>query len=234
MSVKAYLLLVLDLAFFYGLPKVKKTVTKKTPQLRPIFSAINTLAYKLAKSLVPILSPLTSNDYTVKNAFSFVEEIANFDSSLFMASLDFKSLFTNFPSTETISNCIEDLYNDNLYSGSLNKVDLFNLLQLATLDFSFIFDNSFYKQTDIVTMSSPLGPTLPNGFLCHHEKHWLSAYPSHFKPVVYKRYVDNIFVSFRSNDHLPLFVNYMNKKHKNMKFTLETKTENCFSLVQLP
>ena len=149
----------------------------------------------------------------MKDSFSFAKEVTNFDSSLFMASLDVESLFTNIPLTETIGNCIDDLYNNNLYSGSLNKVDLLNLLQLATSDLSFIFDNSLYKQIDGVAMGSPLGPTLANAFLCHHEKRWLSDCPSHFKPVVYKRFVDDIFVLFRSKDHLPLFLNYMNKKH---------------------
>ena len=51
----------------YGQPKVHKTVINNIPQFRPILSAINTPVYKLAKYLVPILSPLTVNDYTVKD-----------------------------------------------------------------------------------------------------------------------------------------------------------------------
>ena len=50
----------------YGQPKVHKTVINNIPQFRPILSAINTPVYKLAKYLVPILSPLTVNDYTVR------------------------------------------------------------------------------------------------------------------------------------------------------------------------
>ena len=46
----------------YGQPKVHKTVINNIPQFRPILSAINTPVYKLAKYLVPILSPLTVND----------------------------------------------------------------------------------------------------------------------------------------------------------------------------
>ena len=59
--------------------------------------------------LVPVLSPLTINDYTVKDSFSFVKEVVNFDHSLFMASLDVESLFTNFPIDETIKNAVIDL-----------------------------------------------------------------------------------------------------------------------------
>ena len=34
----------------------------------------------------------------------------------------------------------------------------------------FFFDKTFYKQLEGVAMSSPLGPTLFNSFLCDHEK----------------------------------------------------------------
>ena len=80
-------------------------------------------------------------------------------------------------------------------------------------------------------MGSPLGPTLATAFLCHFEKNWLNECPSQFKPVVYKRYVDDIFVLFKSKEHLKLFVNYMNSKHRNIKFTLETEDSNNFSFL---
>ena len=57
----------------YNNPKVHRTVVKNTPKFRPISSAINTPTYSLAKYLNPILSPLTTNEFTVKNYFDFVE-----------------------------------------------------------------------------------------------------------------------------------------------------------------
>ena len=86
----------------YGLPKLHKIVIDNIPKFWPILPAICTPVNKLAKFLVPILSPLTVNDYTVKNSFSFPEEVANFDHNFFMESLDVESLFTNIPIDETI------------------------------------------------------------------------------------------------------------------------------------
>ena len=80
----------------YGQPKVQKTVINNIPQFRPIYQLLTPL-YKLAKYLLPILSPLTVNDYTVKDSFTFAKEVINFDHNLFMASLDVESLFTNIP-----------------------------------------------------------------------------------------------------------------------------------------
>ena len=103
------------------------------------------------------------------------------------------------------------------------------LLKLATTKSSFIFDNKLYKHIDGVAMGLPLGPTLANAFLCHYDKIWLNECPSQFKPVVCKRYVDDISVLFKSKEHLKPFVNYMNSEHKNIKFTIETEDSNNFS-----
>ena len=43
------------------------------------------------------MSPLTTNEYTVKNCFDFPEEVFNYDHNLYKASLNGKSLFTNIP-----------------------------------------------------------------------------------------------------------------------------------------
>ena len=138
-----------------------------------------------------------------------------------MASLDVESLFTNIPLKETINNCGSDLHKKHLYNGKLNKSDLFKLLETATSELSFIFDFLLYKQIDGITMGSLLGPTCANTFLYHYEKEWLENYPSHFKPIVNRKYVDDIFVLFSSKDHLQLFVDYMNKQHRCINLNLK-------------
>ena len=71
-------------------------------------------------------------------------------------------------------------------------------------------------------MGSPLGPNLANGFLCIHEQIWFNDGPEDFKPVNYRRYVDDIFALFLSPDHLRKFTNYLNSKHTNIKFEKES------------
>ena len=75
-------------------------------------------------------------------------------------------------------------------------------------------------------MGSALGPTLANAFLCFHEQIWLNERPDEFKPVYYRRYVDDIFVLFRSPDHLEKFRNYLNSKQRNIRFTCEKEHNN--------
>ena len=69
-------------------------------------------------------------------------------------------------------------------------------------------------------MGSPLGPSVANTFLAYYEQIWLNDCPDKFKPVYYKRYVDNIFVLFRSPHHLEKFNEYLNTRHANIKFLL--------------
>ena len=150
-----------------------------------------------------------------------------------MARLDVESLITNIPLEETIMNCVNDLSSNNFYSGKSSRKDLYELLKLATTESFFIFDNKLYKQIDGVATSSPLGPTMANAFLCHCEKICFNECPSQFKPLVYKRYLDDIFVLFIPKEHLKLSVNYMNSKHRNIKFTFETEDSNNFSFLDV-
>ena len=55
--------------------------------------------------------------------------------------------------------------------------------------------------------------------LSHYEQVWLDDCPDEFKPVYYKRYVDDIFVLFRSPHHLEKFNEYLDTKYANIKFT---------------
>ena len=105
--------------------------------------------------MIPILEPLTHNECTITDSFNFAKEITTYDSSLYMASLDVETLFTNIPLNETINNFVSDLHNKNLYNRKLSKRKLFKLLETATSE-SSIFDYLLYKQVDRVAMGSPL------------------------------------------------------------------------------
>ena len=82
-------------------------------------------------------------------------------------------------------------------------------------------------------MGSSLGPTLANAFLCFHEQIWLNECPEEFKPVYYRRYVDDIFVLFRSPDYLQKFKNYLNSRHRNISFTCEKEQNNSMHFLDV-
>ena len=83
-------------SILYGSPKVHKPVMNYCLKFHPILSTIGTPTYKFAKFLVPILLPLTSNEFSAHDSFSFADEVSSFCLDHFMASLDVKSLLTNY------------------------------------------------------------------------------------------------------------------------------------------
>ena len=86
-----------------------------------------------------ILEPFTHNELTIKDSFNMTKDVIKYDSSLYMASLDVVSLFTNIPLNEAIYSCVSDLHNKNIYNRKLSKRDLFKLLETVTSESSFIF-----------------------------------------------------------------------------------------------
>ena len=96
----------------YRLCKVHKErdTSNDLPLLRPILSAKETCTCNTAKIFVPILKGFTSNEYTVRDSFSFCDEIEVQDNNLFMASFDIESLFTNIPLDEAINICGNNVF----------------------------------------------------------------------------------------------------------------------------
>ena len=110
-----------------------------------------------------------------------------------MASFDVESLFTNIPLQETIDLCVDLLFNNKPNIDKFTKTDFHELLTVTLSESLILFNNEYYKQIDGVAMGSPLGPTFANIFLSYYEQIWLKNCPYEFKPVVYRRYVDDTF-----------------------------------------
>ena len=84
------------------------------------------------------------------------------------------------------------------------------MLSLTLKESIILIDNKYYSQIDGVAVGSPLGPTFANIFLCYHESNQLKDCSKDFKPVYYKRYVDDIFVLLNKPQHAQFFLEYMN------------------------
>ena len=217
----------------YGLSKIHKPTVNNIPKLRPILSAINSPTYKLSQYMNELLKPFTTNEYTVRDSFSFATNIQSCCTSQFMASLDVDSLFTNIPLAETIEICCDLLYRNHAIVDGLSRQDFKQLLTLATTESFILFNGNYYQQIDGVAMGSPLGPTLANIFLGFNEKKWLDDCPSQIKPSYYRRYVDDIFVLLPDVTRLEEFRSYMSEKHPNINFTSEEESHNSLPFLDV-
>src|SRR5215469_695425 len=82
-------------------------------------------------------------------------------------------------------------------------------------------------------MGNPLGPTFANIFLCYHEQLWLNSCPPEFKPLLYKRYIDDCLVIFKHQSHAPLFLQYLNTRHPNIQFTSEIENNGSLPFLDI-
>lgn len=98
------------------------------------------------------------------------------------------------------------------------------LFMFATSMTHFQFKGKFYDQVDGVAMGSPLGPTLANLFMGHHEQMWLNEIEN-VEVLMYRRYVDDIFCVFHNEKDANAFHKFINCKHPNIKFTCEIANE---------
>ena len=62
-----------------------------------------------------LLKPIITNEYTIKDSFSFAKEVEEFDPNVIMTGFDVKSLFTNIALTETIGLFVENFYRNQTY-----------------------------------------------------------------------------------------------------------------------
>lgn len=148
-----------------------------------------------------------------------------------MASFDVENLFTNIPLAETVEICLNYLFSGSELVLGLSRQYFRSLLQLSVMNSFFIFNGKLFQQLDGLGMGLPLGPTFANIFMCFHERSWIDDCPLQFRPVMYKRYVDDTFVLFREQSHAESFLNYLNSKHNCIKFTMECEQSNSISFL---
>ena len=108
MYIQVFILRALDQP--YGSPKLHE-MFDSVLEFRPILSSIGTYNYQAAKFLGKLLDYVIPNDHSIKDTFSFVEELKTISvTNKYMVSHDVTSLFTNIPLKETIHLTIDLLF----------------------------------------------------------------------------------------------------------------------------
>ena len=72
-------------------------------------------------------------------------------------------------------------------------------------------------------MGSPLTPVLANIFMGFHKSKQFNEYNLN-KPTFYLRYVDDILAAFDNEQDSLNFLNFLNNRHPNIKFTIKKKS----------
>ena len=203
--------------------------------MRPILSTCGSFNYNMSKYLVSVLSELCSNEFSVSDSFEFARDISLMENrDYYMASFDIKSLFTNIPVAETCQIILDKLFpHHNSTHNGFDKMQFERMLNNCLQNNIFLFNGNVYEQVDGCPMGGCISPTMANIFLCHYEKIWIDQCPVEFKPVLYKRYVDDSFLLFRHKSHVEKFHQYINSKHGRIKFTVENERDNILPFLDI-
>ena len=79
-------------------------------------------------------------------------------------------------------------------------------------------------------MGSPLAPVLANIFMGFYESKWLNEYNLN-KRNFYLRYVDDILAAFDNEQDLLNFLDFLNKRHPNIKFTIQKQINHSIAFL---
>ena len=106
------------------------------------------------------------------------------------------------------------------------------MFSIATSQTHFLFNGKVFDQIDGVAMGSPLAPVLVNLFLGHYANLWLKNYQGPFV-LSYKRYVDDTFCGFNSDNEAKLFFDFLNSQHPNIKFTMKKESKKILAFLDV-
>ena len=81
-------------------------------------------------------------------------------------------------------------------------------------------------------MGFPLGPVLVNLFMDYHEKKWLQEFDKG-KVLMCNCYVDDIFCMFENEKDGETFFEFINRHHKNIKFTIEKENNKILLFLDI-
>ena len=208
---------------FYMLPKIHKPNCPGRPIISGCQSPTRALSQYLDFYLKPIVKLIPSY---VKDTNHLLLTILNPELNIqpgdLLVTLDVKSLYTNIPQDEGMNFCLqamEQFYQDRL------PLPMHHLKQMFTFILKrnyFEFNGTHYLQIHGTAMGSPFAPNFANIFMKHCEEHILTNAPNNLTPIIWKRYIDDIFMVWKHGPQaLEDFLTFCNQCFSTIKFTAE-------------
>ena len=216
--------------YIYGNPKIHKNI--KDPPLRPIISQIGTVTYEIGRRLKDIITPYMPQKYMIQSTHEFINITKTLSGAGHLASLDVENLFTNVPVNDTLDIIMNCMYqNPGVAPPDIPQDIMKQLLKICTEDVPFRnLSGDIYQQKDGVSMGGPLSPVFANFYMAHLEN---KIIPSIQKPpIVYTRYVDDIFLMIRNVSTLEE-IKHKFEKASVLKFTFEIEEKKCISFLDV-
>ena len=152
----------------------------------------------------------------------------------FMCSFDIDSLFTNVPLEETIEIVIKNVSGRKRKINGLSKIDFRDLLKLTTMGTVLYFNGNYYKQM-VWPWDTFLDQLWPMSFYVIMKENGLEnvQLPVAYAPIFYKRYVNDIFILLKSENHFNNLLFYPNRKDPNIRFTCDVEKDRSLAFLDI-
>ena len=212
---------------FYTLTKIHKP----TPVGRPIISGCDGPTERLSSFLDKLLQPIALKQETyLKDATDLINfiERTRVPKNAILVSMDVTSLYTNIPQEEgieTVCKAYDAFYKEET---PIPTEYIKRALKLILQENSFEFNGKNYLQTHGTAMGTKMAVAFANICMGTVESQILRR--SVLKPLVWKRFIDDIFSIWNINKaQVTQFIEQANSHHPTIKFTAEiSDTDTTF------
>ncbi len=217
---------------FYTLPKIHKGITPFPPG-RPIVSGNDSPTERISEFVDFFLQPCVPNIKSyIKDTTDFInkiEALGPIPPNSHLVTLDVSSLYTNIPSDEGREATQLFLQKHRTHPGNPSNSSLDDLLKLVLTKNNFDFNNRHYLQISGTAMGTKVAPSFANVFMSEFEEKFV--YPHPIKPIVWFRFIDDIFAIFtQDKPTIESFIHDLNNCHHSIKFTAEI-SQNSISFL---
>ncbi|CAJ0962968.1 unnamed protein product [Ranitomeya imitator] len=179
---------------FYVLPKIHKNLER--PPGRPIVASTDSILSPLSILLEKVLTPLIKKTPAFlldTGAFlQIIRELGKLPEGTLLVTLDVNNLYTSIQHTKGISATKQVLVDSHMESTVISF--LLELLKLVLTENFFIFEDTFYVQTQGSAMGSNVAPPYANCFMSVFESDYVycnALFKSHC--ILWRRYIDDVF-----------------------------------------
>uniref|UniRef100_A0A1X7U709 Reverse transcriptase domain-containing protein n=1 Tax=Amphimedon queenslandica TaxID=400682 RepID=A0A1X7U709_AMPQE len=218
---------------FYGLPKIYKPLNEEgIPPMRPIISHVDSLLSRTAHFVDHVLQPLAQSytDY-IKNSTQLIQILENIEirEEVTLITMDVVSLYLSIPQQE----CLKVIHSEMCKFSDLIIFDpnlITQLLQVNMNNNFFTFADIPFQQIEGTAMGAAFLPSIVNIYMSVLLKSFLSKRSD--KPLLIKRYIDDIFMIWQKHHDLNKFVDDINSYHPNIKFTF-TQSDSAVEFLDI-
>ena len=217
-----------DPSQFYALPKIHKPQDKwiiphKLPPIRPIISSCKTYSKPICEYLNSILFPIVkAQPFIIHSTDTFISTVAGIKSEkdLILVTMDVEALYTNIPLDKAIR--ILSVFLSKSGTNPPFNSFIISLLSHLLKNNEFTFNSTLYKQIKGIAMGLGIAPNIANLYMSFFENKLFSI-PDLIHPILYCRYLDDIFCVFDSDiNSVKNFINKANSLDTNIHLTFHT------------